>query len=718
MNQLPNTTSPTGSPFPGYPTLDLEGLFRAVLNRAWIVIAIFGLFVSVAIAYVLFIAKKTYTSSAVVYVEPQREHILNDSIRHVRNDDFHNLDALKSLEQGLVSGSVILRVIEKHDLKNDPEFLKPKENGDSYSEFELVDLVGKRVTAKLRRGTRLIDLSVTDSSPERAQILAQAFVDEFEAHMIEQKLRSTQKAKQILQNEAAGQLERVNSVEDALQAFREKHAGIQLDEGGIVEKKLSDLDNLLSNAKNERLRLQSQYEQLESLAEGDPERILEIGSYVDLDHISKLLLTRNQKAAEFVRIERQFEPTHQTYIAFKSDLDGLNQQVGAVALAVGESIRKRYQGAVDHEDKLTKSVEEQKRELLAADDVRNEFRSLSHAVTAASDTYQKLLARISETDVTEGVEESHIRLAENPLIPGKPSSPKKRLVVGTAGLFGIALGSGLVILFYLLDRSLRTRRQVEQTLGLPVLGEIPEAGEHIGNGHDEAALLVAREPHSMAAEAFRSLRMSLAALSPRSVMVASAMPGEGKSFCATNLALLQAQLGYRTLLVDADFRKPSLASMMVPEMKHSEAEAEAAEHALEARNICQKTGFPNLFVISCGRFVPNAGGLMNGEHFASMLWEAYRSFDCVIIDSSPLGMVSDALNFARYVDAVALVVRSGTTQTPDAQKAIRELRHIRAPLAGVVLNGSTEPNRARKAYYQTYAPVQNRPVLALQMSRA
>ena len=618
MNQSPTSPPPAGSPFPGYPTLDFEGLARVVIKRGWVIAAVFGVCVAAAAVYALFLAPKLYESAAVVYVEPQRERILNENILQVRTDNFESLDALKSL-------GTEPRFRFGHSPRSRPA-RSAERSGFSETEKERRAVFGPgtdriRPRARHRRsparnpadrhpGTRQVP-------PRRAQRLAQGFVDEFEALLIEQKFEAARKAKEILEAEAADQLERVNAAEDALQAFREKHSGIQLDEGGIVEQKLSDLDKLLSEAKNKRLGLQAEFEQLQALGGEDPERILEIGDYLDLEHINKLLLARNQKRAEFVKISRQYEPTHQTYIAFISDLEGLNDQVRQVAIAVGESIRKRYGAAVDHEEKLKNSVEEQKREVLAATEIRKEFRSLKHGVDVSYDTYHKLLARINETDVTEGVKESHLRLSEAPLVAERPAKPNKKLIVGLAGFFGLALGFGIVVAWYLLDRSLKTRRQVEQTLGLPVLGEIPAAPDpedSVSNG----SLVVAKEPYSMAAEAFRSLRVSLASLGPRSVMVTSAMPGEGKSFCAVNLALLQAQLGYRTLLIDADFRRPSLGTMLMP----PGADANGAG-ALEAKNLCQKTAFPNIYLISCGRFARNTGEMMNGEHFASMLWEAY-----------------------------------------------------------------------------------------------
>ena len=265
------------------------------------------------------------------------------------------------------------------------------------------------------------------------------------------------------------------------------------------------------------------------------------------------------------------------------------------------------------------------------------------------------------------------------------------MTVALAGAFGSFVGLGLVIGLGLLDRRLHNRNQVESTLGLAVMSEIPKMFEK--NWDIKDSIIVTREPFSMVSEGIRGLRTALSAHSPRSVLITSASPDEGKSFCSANLAVLQANMGYRTLLVDADFRKPKMAEIFTDPLH-----GKGKEGALVTQNLCQETTYENLFLISCGRFTANTGEPMNSEHFAAMLWEAYSAFDCVIIDTSPVGAVSDGLSYARHVDAVVLVVRADQTEAGPARDAVSELKRMRAPIVGCVLNGVKELDKTRDAY--------------------
>jgi capsular exopolysaccharide synthesis family protein len=687
MNQFgagPSQPTSTDSLSPGLPSLDIGRLLRVIRKRFWLAAAVAAVFVVLAIAYVL-TATKIYQSSAVIYVDPKNEGAAFNGLKGPNRASWQTLDALKSMAEGIRNGSVILRVVDTLDLRNNPEFLKPKEGG--YTDFEIVILMSQNVKAELRRGTRLIDISVKNKSPVLAQQMTASFIEEFQAMIWEQNLASADKSREELQEKAENQLVRVLEAEDALQAFRLKHTDIAFDEDKyFIGKKLADLDKQLSSAANETLIKKVEYDQYMKVKEADEEGILAIGQFGNQDHIQKLLLQRNQKRAEFSRVKEHFRPGYQTYDATKLDLDGLELQVQLAAKKIGSSIEKAYYRAREQEDQLRISVKEQKQRLLTADDVGKEFRTLKGKVAAASSTYQNLLDRIDDTDATKGVDETVIRVFSKPLVPSKPVSPKKKLTVAIAGVLGSVVGMGLVILLGLLDRTLNTRKQVEATLGLSVLAEIPKAFNRELDLKD--SVFVTRDPSSMVSRGFRSFRASLSARMARSVIVTSASPGEGKSFCSANLAVLQANKGYRTLLVDADFCKSRMAEIFVDPLR-----GQADRGSSVTQNLCQETIFKDLFLMSCERYTSNTGEPMKGEVFAKMLQDAYQAFDCVIIDTSPLNIISDGLNYSRHADAVVLVVKSGETRAEAARRSIRKLQRMRANLVGCVLNSCDEINK-------------------------
>tara|TARA_R110000850_G_scaffold73969_10_gene162232 strand:- start:485 stop:2623 length:2139 start_codon:yes stop_codon:yes gene_type:complete len=677
--------------FPGFPTLDVGRLYTVVKKRLWLAALVAMVFVGLAVAYV-YLAPKVYESSAVIYVDPNNEGAVFDGLRGVKQASWETLDALKSMADGIRNGTVILRVVDRLELRNDPTFLKPREL--AYSDSEIVEIVSRNVDASLRRGTRLIDVSVRDKSPERSRDMAAAFIDEFQGLVREQNGLSAESSRIRLEEEAANQLKRVLAAEDKRQQFRLAHAEIPLDEDNdFVSSKLADLDKALGNAESEAIMRRAEYEQYQEIKDSSIERAFEISELGEQDHIQKLLLARNQKKAEFFGVKKMYQPTHPTYMSFELDLEGLDEQVKVVAEGVGESIEKAYLRAKNLESQLLLTIQEQKKKLIEVDGVRKEFRTLTQSVNSASATYESLLDRVNDSDVAKGVDETVVRTFSAPLVPAKPIAPKKTLTVGIAGVFGSMCGLALVVGIGLIDRTLNSRKQVESTLGMTVLAEVPKAFGHEWDLRE--SLFVNRDPNSMVSESFRSLRTSLSAYRAKSVMITSASPGEGKSFCAANLALLQASMGYRTLLVDADFCKPRMAELFVDPMKDSPGDGE-----ITTQNLCQETTFKNLYLISCGRFTSNTGEPMSEEVFSRMLQEANSSFDCIIIDTSPLNAVSDALTYAPHVEATVMVVKAGETDVEPARRAIHDLQRMRARLAGCILNCSSVTNSAQVAYVE------------------
>ena len=692
MNQFetqPAQTDASEGLFPGFPTLDVAKLVRLILKRLWIAVSVFGLFVLLAIVY-LFTAEKIYESNALIYIESDETGGTFGDFKGAPKASFKSLDALKSIASSMSSGNVILRVVDSLDLRNDASFFESK-NG-SPTDAEIVEFMGKRVSSELIRGERSIYLSVRDTDPERASLIASTIIAEFRKMLQEQNAQQADLLRTTLENECEAQSGRVDQVEIELLSFREKYPELALDEkDGFLNRKLIDLQTKANAASDEAIRLKADYEQYLRVKD-DPAQILEIGSYAGVDSIQKLLLARDQKSAEFYKIKEQFTPNHQTYRAYQSEVNGLNEQLKTTAIALGEKIKNQYEAAEARAKIAAQAVLLQKEENLKTENIRRQFRSLVRRRDAAMTTYDSLLARLNENSVIRNADETMIRTFNPPLVNEKPVSPKKAVSLVLAGMLGGMLGLGIVLVLGLLDRTLSSKKQVEATLGLSVLSEIPLANGQ-QNWNLKESIMVSKDPNSLVSESFRALRTSLSSMTPRSVMFTSAVGQEGKSFCAANLAVLQAQFGYRTLLVDADFRNPQMASLFTASTAMNDKGT-----GLVTQNRCQETVVPNLFLVSLGRFTTDGGEPMNGEHFAAMLWEAYSNFDCVIIDTSPLCVVSDGLNYSRYADSVVLVVRANQSDAGDAKDAIQELRRMRAPLAGCVLNGIEKVDSVKEDY--------------------
>jgi capsular exopolysaccharide synthesis family protein len=272
--------------------------------------------------------------------------------------------------------------------------------------------------------------------------------------------------------------------------------------------------------------------------------------------------------------------------------------------------------------------------------------------------------------------------------PAEAASPRVLLNTLIAAIIGLALALGLVYLLDYLDDSVKSPDDVESVLGLPTLGAITrmKVGREQGEMYRLATLLFPRSP---AAEAFRSLRTNTefatvdAAL--KTVLVTSAVPGEGKTTTAANLAVAMAQAGQRTILLDADFRKPGIHKIFaLPNASGLSTLLRRDGEPLD--HIQQETEQENLRVITTGPLPPNPAELLRSKRMSAVIDQLSSNADFVVIDSPPVQAVTDAAILASVVDGTLLVVDSGRTHRGTIRSAQDALARAGARVLGVVLN--------------------------------
>lgn len=278
--------------------------------------------------------------------------------------------------------------------------------------------------------------------------------------------------------------------------------------------------------------------------------------------------------------------------------------------------------------------------------------------------------------------------------PGAPISPKPRQDAFLGGIFALLVSLALLALLEALDRTIRTTSQAAELLDAPVLGMIPRR-----QGGLSAATLTSR--HDVAAEAYRSLRTAIRFLEPdrppRTLLVTSATPGDGKTTTAANLAITLAEGGERVIVVDCDLRRAGLSNFMGLESAVGVTSIlrrhVSLEDALQEWN-------PNLRVLPTGTLPPNPAELLGSQAMASLIEQLSRSADVVVIDAPPVLPVTDAVVLGLLVDGLIMVVRHGKTLRSAASESLRRIVNVGGEVSGVALN--SVPRSRTRDYYVDY----------------
>jgi polysaccharide biosynthesis transport protein len=661
-------------------TFDFGHFYHLLLSKAWVIILFVILCLGAAIAYI-FWAPKIYSSRAVIAVEQGTAKVNNIQDFNSNNTE-EKPEVLKTVEQALLSETLLLQVVKANGLDKDPSFAPPKKDGSAWTDTELVGRFSSKVDVKLRRGTRLVDISVEDPDPKRAQQLTASMVKEFVDQSFEENLGLSATASDYLRQEAERLKAKLQSADEAVEKYREDHNAVSLeDKQNIIVEKLKELNSKVTEAKTERLRLEADVATIKSGKAKTPTELLALPSVAAVPVVVGLRQELADKESRF---------------RADSQLSGLRESLNQALINAGKMVIKSYEAAKDTEAKLTTALQEQEQAALELNKIAVPYNALVREVETDRALYESVLTRMKVTNVAKGIWENNIRVIETPFVAVKPTKPAKLKILVLTFLGALVVGCGMVVGIDLADSSIRSVDQVEEVLGLPVLTLVPRSKRrHL----DKEPVLTAR-PASHEAEAFRSLRTALSFLgqqkNSKAVLFTSANPGEGKTYCSLNCGAALAQLGLRTLLIDADLRRPNLTKALLAGTK-TPGLSDCLTGNATFMDCCRPTSTENLFVLGSGERVSNPAELLAAGDLTGLLKEAMLYFDRVVLDSAPINAVSDTQLIAKEIESVCLVIRAGKTPRRAIVRACGLLERATHSPDAVVLNRMVR--RSRDDYY-------------------
>jgi len=691
---------------------DWRHYLHVVLERWWLVCLclLLGAILSV---FLISREKTLYGARAVLFIEQQREQILDGRMQTVRDDEIRSIDMINTVVETLNSYPMAERVAKRLELASDPAFLKAAEWDDA-KDGELTASVaagklsgmGGMVKSTYRELTRLIDVVARTRDPQLSTKLANGYADEYLRMLLEQTTEATKAASQFLVEEAARLGEKMRLAEEAMQSFRERERAASLET--MVKEAQTTIDQTTTDIQE----MESYIRQLDtdlaavSGSGGSTETLLRLPSVGNDPRVAQLTAQISALEREMDEMSRRYRPDHPAFTSTKTRLTVLSGDLSRLAVEVVGQLETRRAQAEAQLDSLRKKRADAEQRLLEITGKSVEYNTLSRNLEADRALYDSVLARLKEVDVTSGLTDQSISIQERAMGAGPvPSQTLKYIILGVFG--GLAAGVALAFALNYLDPSLRTIDQVEQRTGLGVVASVPLV-KNRGPVSGDAGLNLpsVSDRRGVVAEAFRTMRATLAMISGRDkhrvFLITSAIPGEGKTFTSSNFSATLAQQGFRTLLIDADLRKPSVSKLFFNEnLKPGLSEVLMGSTPVEQAIVPTKV--ENLSVLPAGGIAPNPSELLAQPQFSELVARLKNEYDRIVIDSSPVLAVRDPLLLARSVDACCLIVRAGRSPSKASVQAIRLLAEANTPADGVVLNSVRHGNSAYYAYaYRTY----------------
>ncbi|MEJ7607753.1 MAG: polysaccharide biosynthesis tyrosine autokinase [Bryobacteraceae bacterium] len=395
-----------------------------------------------------------------------------------------------------------------------------------------------------------------------------------------------------------------------------------------------------------------------------------------------------EQEATLANLNQRYGPRHPKMLQVQSQISqqraNLDQAVRQLADALGNS----YKAAVATEKKLTDALGAQEKSALELNKIAIPYNVLQREVESDKALYDVVLKRLKELDTSQNVGVEEIKVTDPATVPNAPARPRTKLALAVGLVGGMSLGVFFSLVLALLSDSYKTVDEAEAELGLTAVGLIPLARRRSGSAD---LPIVATQPDSNVAEGFRTLRTSLAFhedinAQDATLLFTSALPGEGKSFCALNYAASLAQQNFRVLLIDADLRVPSIGKALGIDPSIPGLSEYLAGRA-RFQELIFRTPVENLFVLPGGKRVRRPAELLGDGGFEDLIQEAENEFDQIVVDSAPIHSVSDTLLLIRHISAFCLVVRAAKTPRRAVIRALRKLTSKSSQPVGFIFNG-------------------------------
>jgi len=698
--------------------------YNILVKRRWTVITCLIIVVTIA-AIATFRMTPMYRSYSKLVINAPDSSLLDFKDSNNQYPQYMDDRDLATYIKILQSQNLAVQVVRSLHLDQNGTFSPlPANSGDALHstsdnerEMTLADTLRQGLTVTLVPETKIIEINYASPSAALSSEIANGYAHAFIEQNYATKYQSTMEAAEWLSTQLADLQLKVETSQAKLARYQKDNEIVGLDDKqNIITERLTELNKELAGAQADRIQKEANYQlNLANAGKNDAtnDTLIEKlrGQEVDLQ-------------TQYAQLTSQFGPAFPKVVQLKNQLDQLHAELAKEQNVSIQRLNNEYLASLRREQMLEKSFEMQKQEANKLNSKAADYAILKREAESNRQLYDNLLQKLKEAGLSAGLRSGNIRIYDGARPAKFPSEPNIPRNLAIAFVVGLSLGVGLAFSLETMDNTVRNSEEVQSISALPVIGIVPmgklnrnnlrrgtslksltQESNGNGSGQGPVEIISQSKPRSEIAETYRSLRTSILLSSaghpPQVILVTSALPEEGKTTTSVNTAIVLAQRGAKVLLVDADLRRPSVHRAMGISSDFGLSGALAGSDASWEEAISASPTVPNLQVIPAGPIPPYPAELLGSSAMRDFLKQAREKFDHIIIDSTPVLSVTDAVVLSVEVDGVLVVIRSGQT-TKRALRRIGEIFHqVHARVLGVVLNAVNldEPDNYHYYYY-------------------
>jgi succinoglycan biosynthesis transport protein ExoP len=659
----------------------IQDYLQILRERMWYAIVAFVLVVAATTIYTMS-RVPIYAGTATVQIFRRAATVLQ--VQQVTDSAVVSAEDLNTQINLLKSRAIIDLVASKITGSDLEHFIAPYAKTAQSSTFDLAKVLERDRTVIPQRLSLIVSVEYRHPDREVAVKVANLFAEEFINYTARTRIDDSLKAVSELEIRATEQSRKVDLVAKAIQSYREKNNLVSLDQRkDIVTQKLKELSLYVTQGSSALQDAETRWGQVRAVrAKG--EDLLNLPFVASVPTVSLL----QQKVAELriavAQLAQRYKPMHPKMAEAMNSLKEGERQLKASIETTTAQVEANYETTRHNLEQAKAALAAQEADSLALDRYGVDYANLERDYEVNEKLLQHVLSRMQETAMSGSVEKQSARLVDRAILAKRPVSPNYLLnfALGTFG--GIILGVGLAFFAAHVDDRVKSSYDIEGVIGIPLLSVIPKFKKKNADARDP----VPGDDPEMA-EAFStlysSLRLKDGTHPVQCMVVTSTIPSEGKSLIARNMAMTMASHGERVLLLDCDLRRPTLHRALNIENVKGVIDICNSNAALE--DVIVKDYQPNLDVVPAGGRSKNPAQTLTSRQFELMIASARKKYDRIIIDTPPVGLVSDAFLILPLTDGAVYSIYFNKVRRKAAQVCVQRLRDINIPHLGAVLNG-------------------------------
>lgn len=666
-------------------------------ERIWYIVVVFLVVFSSSLVYTLS-ETKMYQSSATVQIL-RRDLSPMPGVQQVAESEIRSAEDLNTQIKVIESTTLIRRVSERIKGEELKQFLAPyekteKPHGDSVFVTETIAKHRKVVPQRL---TLVVTVSYQHPDRMLAAKVANYFVEEYLNYNKGVRDNDLSKAVDDLQLTVDSQRKKVDELAQKLQAYKERNKTVSLDQRKDIVSESLKVANL--EAQKAGVALQGAESKLNQIKDYRSKG-LELTGLAFIAEPKLVQELQQQLAArtiEVSKLKEKYREGHPDMKQARKSFDQTKTELERAVNSICEQVQSEYNASLSNFKARQQELEKQKAESLNLEALGVEYSQIEREYMTQNQILQGIVARKTETTMTSNFATQNARIVDRavPALENKPISPNVPLNLGLGVVGGLGLGLAFAFFVAFIDDRVKSSYDIEGVVGLPLMGIIPEIKRMEPT---DRARVVATNADRQVAEAFLTLHSSLRlkdeSKNAKAFLTTSTIPGEGKSFITTNLAMTFAAHGEKVVIVDCDLRKPNIHKSLG--LENSKGTIDVSLGKASVDDVVIRGVHANLDVIVAGGRAKNPTQILNSKGFEEMIAELRRRYDRVFIDTPPLAAVSDALIILPLVDGSLFTIFFNKVRRKAAQFSAKSLLEANVPNFGAILNGL---NLAVSGYY-------------------